>query len=213
MADRKRAGWRTGLGCLGAALVPVGIVVVVLVIAGVVGAATRNAEPGTTESGTLSRDSDTRIEVTYRSTARASEVQAERWGRSVLGTNDPSEGTPYVVVAELELPDGGRVSEDDLRSFTIGVEHDDERSGSNVEPTDAADPVDGCVTTAAALADALSDGGPVRSCSLVRLSATPEVVSAGQLYRLERVRRTSHTRVFRAHWEVGDIGVWSGRVD
>ncbi|WP_439692452.1 hypothetical protein ACRQ4B_16385 [Curtobacterium sp. SP.BCo] len=200
---------RTALGCLGALAVPAAIIAVAMVV----GASTRDHDVGATQSGMLTRDADATLEITYRSTAEATESQAARWGDNpITRRNEPSHGTPYVIVADVAVRGSGRVTEDDLRFFSMGAQHGRDRSGPDIEPTGDAEPVDGCVTTASALVDALGRDRRATTCTLVRMERTPEVITAGTLYRRESVRRTTVTNISTARWKVGPISPWRGSV-
>ncbi|OII37121.1 hypothetical protein BIU98_16875 [Curtobacterium sp. MMLR14_010] len=209
-----RGRLRGPLGCL------VGVAAVVLVLAVgltvfvLVTRATRNEAPGTALTGTISRDVDVDVTMTFRSLDRATEAQADAWGRAgITNANTPADGEPYVAVVDVAIPAGATIAEDDWDLFAWTGRHGEDGRAQDVTPTRDATVPDGCVIDRAALTAALDDRGSARYCALIRSDVEPEAVAYGWLYRESGVGRRgtmSATTTYTPRWDVGDVGVWSG---
>ena len=209
-----RGRLRGPLGCL------VGVAAVVLVLAVgltvfvLVTRATRNEAPGTALTGTISRDVDVDVTMTFRSLDRATEAQADAWGHAgIVDANTPAEGEPYVAVVDVAIPAGATITEDDWDLFAWTGRHGEDGRAQDVTPTRDATVPDGCVIDRATLTAALDDRGSARYCALIRSDVEPEAVAYGWLYRESGVGRRgtmSATTTYTPRWDVGDVGVWSG---
>jgi hypothetical protein len=209
-----RGRLRGPLGCL------VGVAAVVLVLAVgltvfvLVTRATRDEAPGTALTGTISRDVDVDVTMTFRSLDRATEAQADAWGHAgIVDANTPAEGEPYVAVVDVAIPADATIAEDDWDLFAWTGRHGEDGRAQDVTPTRDATVPDGCVIDRATLTAALDDRGSARYCALIRSEVEPEAVAYGWLYRESGVGRRgtmSATTTYTPRWDVGDVGVWSG---